>query len=429
MENVETTEKNQCYIVSLDNGIRNEEPVNIKVYNNFSDGTQLVQLNDTVFGVYKSFSLNPETVYIDDYDIIKSDIAELFDVEHEENRRIVTEDKNIGIFTSLNYSQNIETRISATNIFQFLIDLINNRRISNDEAVWASNTIKILQGKPNPLKDKNQIRDIIELGIFSINKKIELERETPLDNKSKRTIRKKYVRMILFDQIINRKHRGLDYSIITDIDEDNVATWTTVRFGPISISASFDKEQQIPDNSYFINNHYLDKDTLVDVLFEYFYDDIRKFAEAINDAMRLYNDAIVRIIYNNTDFEKGRELEKVVLSNVKTIANKEKAKEKLISNENKINKVERTMATQSINVRVTTKLDLIQKKYPINPKDHPELLNNTKKTTKDEKVKLVVEEDKNSKAGFTNTAILISIVAFVCGVGLGIAYVLLSIGG
>ena len=40
-------------------------------------------------------------MYIDDYDIIKSDIAELLDIRHENNRRIVTEDKNIGIFTEV----------------------------------------------------------------------------------------------------------------------------------------------------------------------------------------------------------------------------------------------------------------------------------------------------------------------------------------
>ena len=93
----------QKYIVSLDNGIRREEPITMEVFNNFKDGSQLVQLNNNVFGVFKSNSLNPDTMYIDDYDIIKSDIAELFDVDHEESKRIVTEDQNIGVFTLLNY--------------------------------------------------------------------------------------------------------------------------------------------------------------------------------------------------------------------------------------------------------------------------------------------------------------------------------------
>ena len=93
MESIEKTSQNQCYIVSLDNGIRNEEPVTIKVFNNFNDGTQLVRINENVFGVYQSYSLNQDTVYIDDYNIIKADIAELLDIDHEETRRIVTEDK------------------------------------------------------------------------------------------------------------------------------------------------------------------------------------------------------------------------------------------------------------------------------------------------------------------------------------------------
>ena len=111
MEKSAEQNKSQFYIVSLDNGIRQEEPISIEVFNSFSDGSQLVQLNNSVFGVYKSNSTNPETMYIDDYDIIKADIAELFDVDHEETRRIVNDDINVGIFTSLNYSKDIDMSI------------------------------------------------------------------------------------------------------------------------------------------------------------------------------------------------------------------------------------------------------------------------------------------------------------------------------
>ena len=45
MEKIDTS-KNQYYIVSLDNGIRSEEPVTIETFNDFSDGSQLVQLNN-----------------------------------------------------------------------------------------------------------------------------------------------------------------------------------------------------------------------------------------------------------------------------------------------------------------------------------------------------------------------------------------------
>ena len=83
------------------------------------------------------------------------------------------------------------------------------------------------------------------------------------------------------------------------------------------------------------------------------------------------------------------------------------------------------MATQSLNVRVTTKLDLIQKKYPINPKDHPELRKKKKNTKKDEKLKLVVEKETNNK-GFAALSIIISIVGLLCGLGIGIAIILLK---
>ena len=235
-ENVKVQSKQQCYIVSLDNGIRSEEPVTIKVFNNFSDGTQLVELNNLVFGVYKSYSLNPKTIYIDDYDIIKSDIAELLDIDHEVTRRIVTEDRNIGVFTELNYSQNIETRISGTNMITSLVDAINKGLVTGDEAMIASDTLRLpSSSKEEPIKNKNHIKDIINIGLTSMIKKISLSKGLDISEKIKKAIRKGYIRMILFDILIGRKYRGLDYSIITDIDANNNPKWERVRFGPISL--------------------------------------------------------------------------------------------------------------------------------------------------------------------------------------------------
>lgn len=431
MENVELKTQNQCYIVSLDNGIRREEPITIKVFNNFSDGTQLVQLNQNVFGVYKSYSLNPETMYIDDYDIIKTDIAELLDIDHEESRRIVNDEQNIGVFTSLNYRQNIETRISATTIMQNIVDNINNGTINGEEAVWASEVLRLpATSKGNALEDNIKIKDLIELGIYSILKKISLEIGEPLDEKGQEAIKKSYIRMILFDLLVGRKYRGLDYSLICELNNDGNPNWNSVHFGPISVSNSIDKDKTIAGNEYMLNNRLVNREKLLSILFEDYYNDIMKISEALNDAIRLYDDAITRIIYNNTDIDKGKELEELVLTNLNNIAKCQKDKEKQISSENKMNKVEKTMATQSINVRVTAKLDLIQKKYPINPKEHPDLvLDRKKKKNKEEKLKLVVEEEKASKSGFANSVILISAVALICGIGFGIAYVLLTIGG
>lgn len=428
MESIEKTSQNQCYIVSLDNGIRNEEPVTIKVFNNFNDGTQLVRINENVFGVYQSYSLNQDTVYIDDYNIIKADIAELLDIDHEETRRIVTEDKNIGVFTSLNYSQNIETRFSASSIFQQIVEYINDGKIINEEAAWVSDILHIPQvTKGNAIKEKETIKNIIELGFYALNKKISLETQDNYDEKSQDALKKSYIRMILFDMLINRKYRGLDYSLITEIDSDNTPLWNTAHFCPISVVNNLEKDQLVDENEYCLNNYIIDRSITLNVLFEDYYPEIKKISEALSDASRLYIDAITRIIYNNTEIPKAEELEKIVVDNLKKISKLQKEKEKLISSENKLNKVEKTMATQSINVRVTAKLDLIQKKYPVNPKEHPELFFRKEKK-KEENIKLTVEEEKNTSKGFTNTAILISAVSLICGIGLGIAYVLITMG-
>ena len=233
--------------------------------------------------------------------------------------------------------------------------------------------------------------------------------------------------MILFDMLINRKYRGLDYSLITEIDSDNTPLWNTAHFCPISVVNNLEKDQLVDENEYCLNNYIIDRSITLNVLFEDYYPEIKKISEALSDASRLYIDAITRIIYNNTEIPKAEELEKIVVDNLKKISKLQKEKEKLISSENKLNKVEKTMATQSINVRVTAKLDLIQKKYPVNPKEHPELFFRKEKK-KEENIKLTVEEEKNTSKGFTNTAILISAVSLICGIGLGIAYVLITMG-
>ena len=420
---------NQMFIVSLDNGIHNEEPITMKTFNNFQDGSQLVQLNETVFGIYKNNSGDPNTSYIDDYDIIKSDIAELLDIRHENNRRIVTEDKNIGIFTELNYSQNLESRISITNILQSVINNINAGLLDEKKATGYNEVLQMTKAtKDTPLDNNEDIKKVIDLGLNSIFDKLEIERKIPLENETKKNIRKNYIRMILFDYIVNRKYRNYDYSIITKIDNNNNQTWENSYFAPISVSININKENSVPDNIYMINNKYVKKEKILPTLYEYYYKDIKKLTETFSDALKLYKDAISRIIYNNTNLNKAKELEKIVANNFEEIAKIKKEKENKEYKEKKINKVERTMATQSINVKITNKLDLIQKKYPVNLKDHPELLESQNTKEKDEKVKLIVEEEKNKDVGFTSTIIITSVVALICGIGAGIASILLLFG-
>lgn len=419
----------QCYIVSLDNGIRREEPVSIDVINSFKDNSQLVQLNKTVFGVFKSNSLKPETMYIDDYDIIKSDIAELLDIDHEEIKRIVTEDKTLGIFTTLNYSKDIETRISASTVIKHIIEYVNKGLLSEEESSWIKKVLQYQNGtKENTITDENQIEDIIRFGMYSLIKEVELQAGQALDPKVKRAIEKKYIRMILFDYLIGRKYRGLDYYLISKINENGKPVWIDSYLSPISVSNSLERYSQIGDNAYQLNNKVINRDALIKVLFDRFYSELRKLTEAIKDAQKLYDDAIVRIIYNNTDINAAIQLEKVVIANLEKIAGMQKDIESKLDKEQKQNKVERTMATQSFNVRVTTKLDLIQKRYPINPKDHPELLEKAKKAQTSEDIKLIVEEENKSKSGFAATSVLISAISLICGIGIGIAYVLMTFG-
>ena len=416
----------QLYIVSLDNGIRREEPVTLSVLNSFKDGSQLVQLNNSVLGLYKANAIN-EQAHLDDYEIIKTDIAELLDIDHEEAKRIVTEEKNVGVFTLLNYSKNIETRISATTVLNHIIEYLNKGEITGKEAEWIT---KVLQypaiSKGNAIKDPEQIEDIVNLGCYCLIKEIELQTGTPLERKTKDAIEKHYVRMILFDYLIGRKYRSLDYCLISKVNEQSKPIWNDAYLSPISVSNGLDKDLLVGPNEYVLNNKLVDQEVLLKVLFDKYYREIKKMTEALNDAKKLYTDAISRIIYNNISLDLAQSLEEELIKNLEKIAKTQADKEGTLSKEEKTNKVERTMATQSLNVRVTAKLDLIQKKYPINPKEHPELLE--KKQITEEDIKLIVEEEKRTSGGFAATAMIIAAIALICGIGIGIAYVLMTLG-
>lgn len=417
----------QFYIVSLDNGIRKEEPITIDVINSFKDGSQLVQLNKNVLGVYKPNSSTPEAMHIDDFDIIKGEIAELLDIDHEETKRVVTEEKNVGVFTLLNYSKNIETRISATTVLNHIIQYTNQGLLPEEDASWVTKVVQYpAVSKGNGIIDKEKINNIINLGTFSLIKEIELQKGIPLDEKTKEALVKNYTRMILFDYIVGRKYRGLDYYLISKINEQGKPEWIDSYLSPISISNSVDKDQLVGENEYILNNKLVNKEVLLEVLFEQHFPEIRKMTEAINDAIKLYKDAISRIVYNNTPIEKAAQVEETVMNNLEKIAKLQKQKEETLDKEQKTNKVERTMATQSLNVRVTTKLDLIQKRYPINPKDHPELLNK-KKVTEDD-INLIVEQEKATSGGFAATTLLLGAIALICGIGLGIVFVIMTLG-
>jgi hypothetical protein len=368
-------------------------------------------------------------MHIDDFDIIKSDIAELLDIDHEESKRIVSEDHNVGVFTPLNYSKDIETRISATTVLKHVVEYVNKNLLPEEDSLWVSKVIQYQTTKENPLKDSSSVEEVVKLGIYSLLKEIELQAGEPLDDKYREAIEKNYLRMILFDLIIGRKYRGLDYYLISHLTDQNKPIWSDTYFAPISVSNSIEKDKMVGEGQYLLNNKVVDREVLLQVLFTKHYKEIQKVAESLNDAKRLYLDAISRIIYNNTDLEKSKQLEAEIIANIEKIVKLQKVEEAKKDKEHKTNKVERTMATQSLNVRVTTKLDLIRKKYPINPKDHPELIDEAiKKRTKEEQLKLIVEEEKKTKSGYVTASILIALVGLVIGIVAGIAYILIMFG-
>lgn len=423
MERLEMNE-NQLFVVSLDNGIKEEEPINIKVYDTFNDGSQLVELNNAVFGVYKSNSLNPDTEYIDDYDIIKADLAELLDIDHEEVHRVVNSEKNVGVFTLLNYSKDMETRISATSIFNNIVRQINEGQINGADSLWFTNTLKISEvTKGNGIINEEQIKNIIEMGICALTHTIESSSGMPLEEKKKKALRKSYLRMILFDLLIGRKYRGLDYYLISSVNQNQDPIWLDARFGPISISSSIEKDNSVNNGEYSINNFTLNRKALLKVLYDNYYYEIKKITEQLTSATKLYKEAMNIIIYNNTTVDKGTIFEDVIDEALSQMNELQKEKNKVLKKE--INNVERTTETHSINIGVMKKYAFIIKKYSGSPT--PEAIKKAYEK-RGERLSLMVENNLKAQGGFVSTATIISIIAFVCGVAFGIVYVLITFG-
>ena len=90
--------------------------------------------------------------------------------------------------------------------------------------------------------------------------------------------------MILFDYLIGRKYRGLDYCLISKVNEQSKPIWKDAYLSPISVSNSLDKDFMVGEGEYVLNNKLVDKNILLEVLFNKHYREIKKMTESLNDA-------------------------------------------------------------------------------------------------------------------------------------------------
>ena len=71
----------------------------------------------------------------------------------------------MGVFTVLNYSKDLETRISATTIINNVVKYINNNLLNKEEATWISEIFRLPSTKESPIKEPKQIEYTIRLGM------------------------------------------------------------------------------------------------------------------------------------------------------------------------------------------------------------------------------------------------------------------------
>ena len=105
----------------------------------------------------------------------------------------IDEEKNVGVFTNLNYRKDIETRISATAMFNHIISLINKGNSTNEKLINISQLLRNPKSnKDQPLKNKETIKNIIEEGIDVLTIGITNQSGEALEQNQLVTIRKNY---------------------------------------------------------------------------------------------------------------------------------------------------------------------------------------------------------------------------------------------
>ena len=219
--------------------------------------------------------------------------------------------------------------------------------------------------------------------------------------------------MILFDYITNQKTRNAnDYSIIVNKDTKLSRLSPLYSIGNIA-------EEEIKTISF--NNRIVERNSLINVLYKYYYPYIKELSQCIS----LHNETYLKSIKLICDFNAKRELADKILSQIKKNIDYIQKLDAQYSGAIKETKIDYTQTTIRINQTVMKKNLLIQNKYP------EKLLQ-----SRCLEVNPVIEEEKEigvkiscekpiKQSGFSNVFLITSAIAFVCGLGVGIAYFLI----
>lgn len=442
-KNQQSIKSHDYYFISnvLGTEVRDEVSLEFIPSNNTSISKDYIALiNNETTGVIKMNSPKYNT----DYEYIRSEIADLLDVPSAKVYRIINKNGSRGIISILPFQLPIykdmvtnlhyidEKRIiqdGTKQDYYVLNDIISlldyylktGRR---KQLPWLEEVTKLSITTPeNPLNEPEQIKLLIEKTFNAVKER------TTLNEVEETQLRKDYTRRLLFDYITNQINLCESNFQVVSTQEISNATVINRKTQLAKVFGNYYyKLAQVPQNICQFNDRIVDRDALLQTLYDYYYKDIKEISIPLVDSKDSYIDSISRIIFNNVknddeNFTNAKEYEEIINKNIEKVFTLEKEKNaNLVERENK---VEETSTTISLNQKAMRKYSESLEKYPLNPK---EIQKNVIEET--DGVSIDFEETKPKKArnGYTTALLMGAAMAFVCGVGFGIAYIIVKLG-
>lgn len=404
--NIQSLPPLNLYVSNIINGITNTTLIKvlpkelvvknkiIAINNEITDPNAFISESEYVTN-YIRFSDNS---ILDDSEIIRSEIAELFDISIPKVSRVFTEQNIPGIITEVNLKK--ETQLfTFTAIFSDINEKLQKGVFSKEN--YPEYCIQPNNGD-NPITDLNKIEMIINKGKKEFSNDTfdkELEKEA-----------KRYIYMILLDLMLGQQRRSDKYYYLSQTVDMRVGLKNELIPGICNYDFL---SSSLKEDEYELNGFIIDRTSLLSVLLTRYYDYIKSIVTPLASGSARYKDCISKIIYNNTNKENAAYLENMIFENIDKICTC------FQQIPNKSNKVEGALTTAQLYLNLVKKEDDLNIKYPINPRDNIS-------EEEQEEIKITTDGENSSLKpnGYTTAALLSGLIALICIAGIIIAYVL-----
>lgn len=395
----------EYYLVQTQAGKQIELKLNLNITdeNYLNTNTKRVLIDGKTVA-YLDLSSSPE---IQDYRLICSELANLFEIRSATSYKIKTSDNKTGLIKRSIENAN-EISISLNKIIKKLYQKIQSGELKDDVFVNGINSIQ-QSSFGNSITDEKEIKKVVDVALYAISKSF-----VTMTAANFIKCKKNYLQMILFDYIVGQTKRTFDsYSVVVD-KESNSAS-----FGGMT---SFDCSPMLNQESseYVLNTSVVNRIALINTIYKNYYSEISEFSRMVSTFLNDYKKSIELIIKNNSHAEYTNVLS-AINANIDFLS--------ALENQYHVegNKIESTQTNIGIQLKAKKNNNDVLAKYP-EVENSQELMVEFEEEPVDDGIKLSVEPIPQAN-GFINKLLVILFIAFICGVGVGVGFVLFRLSG